>query len=550
VALKEQRLGVQGSRVTSTSTVDRLERVGIEQVGKPAPGWFKPTLDPSLYKPIKPNRTLEVWSGVEGDLYAARVPDWLPPPQANYAVSRGLMEELLTGLKRHRRVLVVPDAEVSSGVFLLNERLRRIAQEAGVSEHADFQPLSTPPATVAGIVDALMEAGTEEIHILIDSPWLDPLRVAWEAGYVEALSRPEYAGRVFFVNPYAGKPELEHLPIKWAEGFDTGFYNHVTVPKALLKERYDVIVVATPAKTHALNLYSLLMRLFGRLWRAPRLRWHLIGFPLRLFDSDYLSKAFGIEVPEGRGFEVIQVGERAIISNGFSSSAPLPVCVEGGEMQAACDPYAGPSNLLPLQLSMGYSTIRYLSSYATVVDELVQSGTRLVGLVSAIVGMEGEGPLIYGERRFEYFAVAGESPLATEALALDAMFGYGGRGFEGAVLRLNRRFCEEYILSEELEEEIVFEAADPWTLKLAEELVREERDPSRYTLTLLDFSGNGEVNSPWTLRRGPPFKLPKLAYIPPKTLMKAVVSEARFYKRALYPVEKGITVPLPELIGA
>jgi len=115
---------------------------------------------------------------------------------------------------------------------------------------------------------------------------------------------------------------------------------------------------------------------------------------------------------------------------------------------------------------------------------------------------------------------------------------------------LNRRFCEEYILSEELEEEIVFEAADPWTLKLAEELVREERDPSRYTLTLLDFSGNGEVSSPWALRRGPPFKLPKLAYIPPKTLMKAVVSEARFYKRALYPVEKGVTVPLPELIGA
>lgn len=536
--------------MAATSVGDRFERIELESLKKQAQGCFTPLLDPCLYKPLNPHRKVEVWSGVEGDLYAARIPDWLPPPQTNYAVSRGLMEELLTGLKKHRKVLVVPDLEVSPGFFLTNQRLRRIALEAGVSAHADFQPLSTQPAVVAGIVDALLEAGSEEVHILVDSPWLDPIKVAWEAGYAEVLSRPGLAGKVHVVNPYAGKPELEHLSIKWAESFDTGFYTNVTPPKALFKERYDLIVIATPAKTHSLNLYSLLLRTFGRLWRTPKLRWHSLGFPLRLFDSEYLSKAFGVETPEGRGFEVIKVGERAIISNGFSSSVPLPVCVEGGEMQAVCDPHTGSSNLLPLHLSMGYSTIRYLSSYATVLDELVQSGTKLVGLISAIVGMEGEGPLIYGERRFECFAVAGESPLAVEALALDAMFGYSGRGFEGAALRLNRKFCEEYILSEELEEEITFEAVDPWTLKLAEELVREERDSSRYTLTLLDYGGNGEVNSPWDLRRGPPFTLPKLAYITPKTLMKAVMGEARLYKRSLYPVEKGITVPLPEFIGS
>jgi len=97
------------------------------------------------------------------------------------------------------------------------------------------------------------------------------------------------------------------------------------------------------------------------------------------------------------------------------------------------------------------------------------------------------------------------------------MVGAGRRGFEGAVLRVNRRFISKYVTDEELEEVVEMEAADPWTLRLAEELVREERDPTRYTLYVLGFDGRGEVRAPWDLRLGPPFKLPKHVYVPPRT---------------------------------
>ena len=145
--------------------------------------------------------------------------------------------------------------------------------------------------------------------------------------------------------------------------------------------------------------------------------------------------------------------------------------------------------------------------------------------------------------------LAGASPLALEVLALDAMFGEGG-GFEEVLVKINERFCRDYMLSEEAEEEVMVEAADPWTLRLAEELLREERDPSRYTLTLLDFEGGEEVQVPWDLRIGPPFEIPKHVFISPKTLLRCIYLEGEVFKHAFDVVDKGIDLPLLNLIAA
>lgn len=508
--------------------------------------WFTPLLNPESYKPLKPNRE-EVWSGNEGSLFAARVPDWLSAPQASYAAARAIVEELVGSKKNVSKVLVKPDASVSASPFL-SGRLWRIARERGISEHADLQALAAQPALLAGAVDALLEAGVDEVDIMVDSPWFDPSRIAYELGYTHVFADSKYEGKVFFVNPYEGQ-EPEPLSVKWADGYDLGFFTRVEPPRALFRERYDLVLVVSPAKTHALTIYSLVLKTFSA-WRKLQTRWHMLGAPLRLFDREYASEVLNIDIPTHRSFQVVPAGDRTILSNGFASSAPLPTCVEEGELLVVSDPHTGPASLAPLLLSMGYYIVRYISAYATVADELESSGTEIAGLVSGIVAMEGEGPLLYGERRFGGFAVAGTSPLAVEAFALDAMVGTGRRGFEGSVLRVNRRFCSRYINDEELEEEVVMEAADPWTLRLAEELVREERDPTRYTLHVLSFGGREEVRAPWDLRLGPPFKLPKHVYVPPRTLAKSIYMEEELFRRALSQVDKGISIPLPDMLGA
>ncbi|MCC6050126.1 MAG: DUF362 domain-containing protein [Thermofilum sp.] len=524
-----------------------VKRSPSQLLASASPDWFTPLLDPGAYKPLKPKRREEVWSGGEGLIVAARVPDWLSAPQASYAAARALAEELAASLKEVGKVLVKPDASVSAAPFLGGE-LKRLARQRGVSEHADLQALAAQPALLAGVVDALLEAGADEVDIALDSPWFNPMRVAFELGYARAFADPKYEGRVFFVDLYEGQ-ELERLPLKWAEGYDTGFFAHVEPPRALFAERYDLVMAVTPAKTHALAVYSLALKPLSA-WRRPQTRWHMLGAPLKLFDREYASEALGVDVPPHRSFEVIPAGDRVILSNGFASSAPLPTCVEEGELLAVSDPHAGPASFAPMLLSMGFYIVRYVGAYATVADELKGSGTEVAALVSGIVAMEGEGPLAYGERRFAGFAVAGTSPLAVEAFALDAMFGSGRRGFEGVVQRVNRSFCNRYVTDEELEEEVMMEAADPWTLRLAEELAREERDVTRYTLSVLSFDEWEEVRAPWDLRLGPPFKLPKHVYLPPRTLMRCVYAEGRLFRRALSQVDKGISTPLPGMIGA
>ncbi|MEM3137363.1 MAG: DUF362 domain-containing protein, partial [Thermofilaceae archaeon] len=522
-----------------------FERIPLQIIYEQAEtDWFVPLVNPELYVPLRPMRKSEIWSGSEGEIYAARVPEWAEVPKCNYAASRALVSELLQKLGVVRKVLIKPDSDVSAGEFLTDPKLKFIARENGISVHADLQPLSTQPAILAGAVDALLEHGTEEIHVAMDSPWLDPLRVAWELGYVRVFSDKKYDGKVFFINLYSNSTELEDLPIKWAEGYELGFFAHATPPKPLFSENYDLVLLLSIAKTHSTTVYSLLMKNFGWLWVPRRYRWHINGVPLKLFDREFAEQYLGYEIPVERTFETIRAGRKIILSNGYSFSAPLDVCVEGGEELVASEPHIYVSNLIPFLLSMGYSIIRYIGMFATILDELDRAGTRIAGLISGVVGMEGEGPLIYGRRRFGGFMFAGTNPLALEALALDAMFGRAGKGFDHALVWLNDQFCNKYLIEDDLREDVIMDAMDPWTLRLAEELLREERDPSRYTVTLLDFEGIDDVHAPWDIRNGPPFALPKHVYLSTRNLLRCVYLTDKLYKHAFDVIDKGISLPL------
>jgi len=60
-----------------------VKRSPSQLLASASPDWFTPLLDPGAYKPLKPKRREEVWSGGEGLIVAARVPDWLSAPQAS-----------------------------------------------------------------------------------------------------------------------------------------------------------------------------------------------------------------------------------------------------------------------------------------------------------------------------------------------------------------------------------------------------------------------------------------------------------------------------------
>lgn len=537
--------------ILSLRSVANFERIPPSAIyERAASNWFTPPVNPELYVPLRPVRKSELWSGSEGEVFAARVPEWIEIPKCSYAASRALISELLQGLGAAEKVLIKPDSDISAGQFLTDPKLKLIARENGVSAHADMQPLSTQPAVLAGAIDALLEHGAEEIHVAMDSPWLDPLRVAWELGYARVLSDKKYEGRVFFVDLYGNSTEFENLPIKWAEGYELGFFAYAAPPKPLFDEKYDLVLLLSTAKTHSTTVYSLLMRNFGWLWMPRRYRWHINGVPLRLFNREFAEQYLDYEIPSDRTFETIRVGRKVILTNGYSFSAPLDVCVEGGEELVVSEPHVHASNLVPFSLSMGYSIIRYIGMFATVLDELDRVGTKVAGLISGVVGMEGEGPLVYGRRRFGGFMLAGKNPLVLETLALDAMFGGAGGGFDHVMVQLNEQFCHRYLVEEDLREDALMDAMDPWTLRLAEELLREERDPSRYTLTLLDFEGVNEIRTPWDLRNGPPFELPKHVYISTKNLLRCVYLTEKLYKHAFEVIDKGISLPLKFLASA
>ncbi|RLF16396.1 MAG: hypothetical protein DRJ66_03130 [Thermoprotei archaeon] len=506
------------------------------------PEWISPKIDPKLYKRIKPLSEVELWSGTKGEIFAAHIPEGVNIPKYHYSVAYHLMHALLSKTRSPSKVLIKPNNSAFVGAFWHDPRLREIMRLNGMDRNADLQPIATQPALMAGIVDALLEVGVDEIHIAENMLWPTPLRAFWETGYVHVFSNEKYRGKVFFVDPYEGEVDLVELPIKYIKEYDLGFFTKTRPPKALFDEKYDLVVVASIAKMHNSAYYSLLMKNFSITWNPPSVRWHVHGVPIKLFDREYVSRLLNEDIPQSRRYEVFLIKERAIISNGLVSSAPLMVCKEEDELLVVSDVHLLCCNMAPFILGMGYVVIRYIGMYATLAEELRRRGTDIVGILSGIVGMDGEGPLIYGRRRLGGFALASTNFVATESLALDIMVGYGNKGFPEILTMKNKSFCEKYSVSRI--DDVMVESKDVWSLRLAERLLNEPRDPHSLSLTLFDFEGMEEVRNPWDLRNGPPFKLPKGVFVSPITWLRLIYLEEELFKHSLDFIDKGIVVPL------
>ncbi|MEM2739174.1 MAG: hypothetical protein QXQ29_00005, partial [Candidatus Bathyarchaeia archaeon] len=174
------------------------------------------------------------------------------------------------------------------------------------------------------------------------------------------------------------------------------------------------------------------------------------GIPLRIFnDRSYVEDVLGLQILEDIEYRVYIAssdGRRyAFISNGLSSTSPLSLHEVGGELLAQVDPHHLEGlNLSTLTAGIGYLIARFSGMYSSIARRLKARGTRIAGLISGVVGQEGEGPLIYGYRRFGGFALAGFDTPALERLALDIMFGYDSLSFVDQMRMMNLRLAKRY----------------------------------------------------------------------------------------------------------
>jgi len=510
------------------------------------PEWFTPKIDPKLYKFVRPIKKHDLWSGSSGEVFIAHIPNGVNIPKYHYSVAYELTSNLISDVKSLSKVLIKPNNTGFVGAFMSDPRLQEIMRINGISEYADLQPIATQPAMLAGIVDALLDAGVDEIHIGENMLWAGGTpRAFWETGYIHVFSDDKYKGKVFFVDLYEEDTELVELPIK-ANSYDLGFFTKTRPPKALFDEMYDLVVVASIAKMHNCSYYSLLIKNFSVTWNPRRKRWHIHGIPLKLFDREYATELLNEEIPKDRQYEIYftRKGKRrlAFITNGLVSTSPLVTYREEGELLAQVDPHHLEGlSLATLMLGIGYLIVRYTGMFATVSKELQKKGTRIVGLISGIVGQEGEGPLVYGARRFGGFALAGDNFPAMEALSLDIMTGFKDFDFSRIVELEAIDFGKRYDIDVS---EVFVDTKDLWTLKLAEELTAMSKDYRNLTAHFIDFEGLSDIKHPWDIRTGPPFRLPEGIYVSPRTWLRMMYLNSKVYLHAMDYVDKGIEIPL------
>lgn len=517
-------------------------------INRVEPTWFTPKLGRRIYKLMKPIKEFKLWSG-GGEMFCSRIPpdaSITSIPSYNYSTAYLLISNVLSSLSSISKVLLKSNNTGFLGAFMGDPRLRRIMRAHGISLDPDLQPIASQPSTIAGIVDALLDYGVDVIDIGENMLWHGGTpRAFWETGYLQLFRGGRYRGKVFFIDFYEDEStELEVTPIDRIDGYDLGFYTEARPPKALYYENYDLIIIASLAKTHNCSYYSLIAKNFSVTWNPRRIRWRIHGIPLRIFsDRSYVENLLGLQIPEDIEYKVYTAssgGRRyAFISNGLSSTSPLSVYEVGGELLAQVDPHHLEGlNLSTLTTGIGYLVVRFSGMYSSIARRLKARGTKIVGFISGIVGQEGEGPLIYGRRRFGGFALAGFDIPALERLALDIMFGYGNLDFVDQMRMMNLRLARRYRIEEALPSEIY-----PWTIDLLAKLTSEPSNPRDLTVTVIDFGGSN-IKNPWDMRAGRPFKPSKAFYIPQLDWVKLLYTDRSVFRRAMDYIDKGIGIPL------
>ncbi len=484
----------------------------------------------------------------------------------NYSTSYYLTQKILAQAPKATggKVLVKPNNTGFVGLFYNNPQLREILiKKKGMQVDADHQSIATQPAVVAGIVDALLKAGVEEVHIGENMLWDGGTpRAFWETGYTQYFSQDRYGDKVFFVDFYeTDDTEVKKLPI--AQGiYDLGGYTECYPPRALFDEKYALIVSAAIAKIHNCAYYTLAAKNFSVSWNPRRPmknispRWHIHGLPLHAFDPDYLKQVLGSDFQPQHDYRFKEVespeklagvkGPKYVaMCTDAEESTPIKTYMSCGQRVLQIDPHhhAG-ANLITLNLGMQYLLVRFTGIFATMVKELNANGTKVATICSGIVGQEGEGPLIYGSLRYGGFNVAGFNHAGIESVALNFMMGKDKRGFAGLVEDTNNILQKEYEFNSD---EFLDDARKMWSLALLNKLTSEEINPAKIPLEYMDFTQKAPLESVqdvYQLRKGPPFTFTDAFYCSPKTWLRLIHSEKGIYKHATKFFQKGVEIPL------
>lgn len=525
----------------------------------------------------------------------ARVPggDTATLTSMNYSTAYDLTFGLLKDRPRLKggKVFVKPNNTGFVGIFKHNPKLAPILERNGITDDADHQPLATQPATLRGIVDAMLDLGVARIHVGENMLWEGGTRRAYyETGYSAVFSAARYAGKVFFVDFCEDDPppsEYRKLAIKRGKYDISDYYTSFYPPKAFFEEKYDLVFIASIAKVHNCSYYSLVAKNFS-VSMNPRKktgkiepRWHIHGVPPDVFTKDYLQGLLGPgfkrefqyllreTYPHEWGANLkektVKPDKSRVLLTGrmttklamslpatFHSSGLMKWFKSYGKRVLNVDPHhwAG-VNVLPLNLGMGYLTTRFTGMYAAMVDALKANGTEIASLVSGIVAQEGDGPLIYGNAKHGGFAVAGFDAAAVEKACLDVMFGVDG-DFTTAIVAYQRGLMERFGVTSEL---LLDEARRAWTLELLAELTGGTIDNDAMDISILDYARDGTCSTLgprdlYKIRQGSPFTFSEAFYCSPDTWLRLVHTDEAIFKIAFNYTTKTIEIPLiPDVVG-
>ena len=147
---------------------------------------YAPELHPELYTKVD-YQVKTVNSVPDGPkVLVARVPEGTKEENTtyNYTTAYDLTYNLLKDFQKLNggKVFVKPNNTGFVGIFKHNPKLQPILEKNGISDDADHQPLATQPATLQGIVDALLDLGAAKIHI--------GENMLWDGGTPRAFFRP------------------------------------------------------------------------------------------------------------------------------------------------------------------------------------------------------------------------------------------------------------------------------------------------------------------------------------------------------------------------
>jgi coenzyme F420 hydrogenase subunit beta len=522
-------------------------------------------------------------SGEGSPVFVAKVPvtSKADTTKFNYASSYDITKKLLANYPKVNggKVLIKPNNTGFIGVFK-HDILAEILAKNGCTDDCDHQPIATNPAMLTGIVDALIELGAKRIDIGENMLWDGGTqRAFYETGYTAIFSQEKYKNKVFFVDFYENDPPtecLEKIPLKTTKYCKGDYYNNCYPPKALFTEKYDLILIASVAKSHNCAFYTLSNKNFSVSWNPRKKtgtiepRWQIHGLPLDVFKKERIKEILGEDFKRKNKIFVRQVYNHRwdfidkkrvvtpaksgiILSNQYVSTGIMRHFKSFGNEVLDVDPHHWSGiNIGVLTMGIGYLINRYTRIFGAVVNKLKEQGTEVACVCSGIIGQEGDGPLVYGSMKYAGFNTASFDHVALERVLTELMYGADETGFIGMLKRRQQKRMDEHKITCP---ELIDECENLWTLKIMHDLIGGNFDLNKIPITLLNYTGELQFEKVtptalFKLREGSAFRSSLGYYCNPDLWLKLLHNNDSLYM-AMMLLERGdIEIPLiPGVVG-